>query len=254
MSVTAGTIGTKVSSRDKITIGAERRDLDRRAGETLPCLLLNSVMFGHYLCRLRRRSWPSMPKYPWNDYSGRLSSLKLGVFVLLFVPAGSVAFGYATHTLGPRELHEAIRRIGLRGIRLIFIALAVTPLRQILEWRRLLLVRRMIGVAAFDYIFVHFLLYADDQTFDVPKIASEIMLRVYLTIGFTALLGLAALGEATFFHLAYHAPLLLVLQTNLILITGLRPAPIVPAVGLAVTLAGALRDAVPSARRRLRMA
>jgi methionine sulfoxide reductase heme-binding subunit len=274
----------------------------------------------------------------------RLSSLKLGVFVLLFVPAGSVAFGYATHTLGPRELHEAIHRIGLWGIRLIFLALAVTPLRQILEWRRLLLVRRMIGVAAFAYIFVHFLLYVADQTFDVPKIASEIMLRVYLTIGFTALLGLAALaatstdgairrmgrlnwerlhrlvyaigilavihfsfqsklelweptwmagllgwlllyrlaarfggmrghvslgwaagssvaaalgtalGEATFFHLAYHAPLLLVLQTNLILTTGLRPAPIVLAVGLAVTLAGALRDAVPSARRRLRMA
>jgi sulfoxide reductase heme-binding subunit YedZ len=285
-----------------------------------------------------------MLKYPWNDYSGRLSPLKLGVFLLLFVPAGWVAFGYATTTLGPRELNEAIHRIGLWGIRLIFIALAVTPLRQILQWRRLLLVRRMIGVAAFAYIFVHFLLYTADQAFDVPKIASEIVLRVYLTIGFTALLGLAALaatstdamirrvgrlnwerlhrlvyvigilavihycfqsklelweptwmagllgwlllyrvlvrfvgmrgglslgwaaglsvaaalgtalGEATFFHLAYHAPLLLVLQINLTLTTGLRPAPIVLAVGLAVTLAGALRNVLPSARRRLRPA
>ena len=285
-----------------------------------------------------------MLKYPWNDYSGRLSPLKLGVFVLLFVPAGSVAFGYATHTLGPRELNEAIHRIGLWGIRLIFLALAVTPLRHILQWRRLLLVRRMIGVAAFAYVLVHFLLYTADQAFDVPKIASEIVLRVYLTIGFTALLGLAALaatstdamirrvgrlnwerlhrlvyaigilavihycfqsklelweptwmagllgwlllyrvlarfvgmrgrlslgwaaglsvgaalgtalGEAAFFHLAYHAPLLLVLQTNLTLTTGLRPAPIVLAAGLAVTLAGALRNVLPSARRRLRPA
>ena len=39
-----------------------------------------------------------MLKYPWNDYSGRLSPLKLGVFLLLFVPAGWVAFGYATHS------------------------------------------------------------------------------------------------------------------------------------------------------------
>lgn len=281
-----------------------------------------------------------MLKYPWNDYSGRLSPLKLGVFLLLFVPAGWMAFGYATHTLGPRELNEAIHRIGLWGIRLIFIALAVTPLRQILQWR-LLLVRRMIGVAAFAYIFVHFLLYTADQAFDVPKIAIEIVLRIYLTIGFTALLGLAALaatstdamirrlgrlnwerlhrlvyvigilavihycfqsklelweptwmagllgwlllyrvlvrfvgmrgglslgwaaglsvaaalgtalGEATFFHLAYHAPLLLVLQTNLTLTTGLRPGPIVLAVGLAATLAGALRNVLPSAQRRL---
>lgn len=118
-----------------------------------------------------------MLKYPWNDYSGRLSSLKLAVFVLLIVPAGSVAFAYATHTLGPRELNEAIHCIGPWGIRLIFIALAVTPLRRILEWRRLLLARRMIGVAAFGHIFVHFLLYTADQAFDVPKIASEIVLR-----------------------------------------------------------------------------
>jgi hypothetical protein len=45
-----------------------------------------------------------------------------------------------------------------------------------------------------------------------------------------------------------------VLQTNLTLATGLRPALIVLAVGLAVTLAGALRDVLPSARRRLRPA
>jgi hypothetical protein len=63
--------------------------------------------------RSRPWSWPSMLKYPWNDYGGQLSPLKLGIFVLLFVPAGSMAFGYATHTLGARELNEAIHRIGL---------------------------------------------------------------------------------------------------------------------------------------------
>jgi methionine sulfoxide reductase heme-binding subunit len=148
---------------------------------------------------VQRRRWssPSMLRYPWNDYSGRLSPLKLGVFVLLFAPAGSVALAYATHTLGPRELNEAIHRIGLWGIRLIFITLAVTPLRQILQWRRLLLLRRMIGVAAFAYIFAHFLLYAADQAFDAPKIASEIVLRVYLTIGFIAFLGLTALAATS---------------------------------------------------------
>ena len=45
-----------------------------------------------------------MLKYPWNDYSGQLSPLKLDAFVHLFMPTVSVAFAFATHTLGPREL------------------------------------------------------------------------------------------------------------------------------------------------------
>src|SRR5262249_39784048 len=63
--------------------------------------------------------------------------------------------------------------------------------------RRLLSVPRMIGVAAFANVFVHFLLYTADQAVDVPKIAGEIASRVYLTIGFTALLGLAALAATS---------------------------------------------------------
>jgi sulfoxide reductase heme-binding subunit YedZ len=58
-------------------------------------------------------------------------------------------------------------------------------------------VRRMIGVAAFVYAVIHFSLYAADQGFDLGKVASEIVLRVYLTIGFAALLGLAALATTS---------------------------------------------------------
>ena len=135
--------------------------------------------------------------FPWNDYSGRLSPLKLIVFAALFVPAGWVLFAYSLELLGARPLNEAIHQIGLWTIRLIFLVLAVTPLRQILQWPRLILVRRMIGVAAFAYVLMHFLLYAASEMFDPAKIASEIVLRVYLTIGFAALIGLAALAATS---------------------------------------------------------
>jgi sulfoxide reductase heme-binding subunit YedZ len=135
--------------------------------------------------------------YPWNDYSGRLSPLKLVVFGALFAPAGWVLFAYGFGLLGARPLNEAIHQIGLWTIRLIFLALAVTPLRQILGWPRLVLVRRMVGVAAFAYVLIHFLLYAASQMFDLAKVASEIVLRVYLTIGFAALLGLAVLAATS---------------------------------------------------------
>jgi methionine sulfoxide reductase heme-binding subunit len=138
-----------------------------------------------------------MPVYPWNDYGGRLSPLKLVVFVSLFVPASWVAAAYWVDLLGARPLNEAIHQIGLWTIRLIFLALAITPLRQILQVPRLIIVRRMIGVAAFVYALIHFSLYAADQAVDLEKVAREIVLRVYLTIGFAALLGLTALAATS---------------------------------------------------------
>jgi methionine sulfoxide reductase heme-binding subunit len=283
--------------------------------------------------------------YPWYDYGGRISPLKLTVFVALFAPALWVAFAYGFGLLGARPLNEAIHQVGLWTIRLIFLALAVTPLRQVLQWPRLILVRRMIGVAAFAYVLIHFSLYTASQAFDLEKVASEIILRIYLTIGFTALLGLAALaatstdgmvrrlggrrwqrlhrlvyaigvlavihfcfqskldrwqptimaglllwllgyrvlvwrfglrghlalpwvaslslaaavatalGEAVYFWLAFHAPLLRVLQADLSLATGIRPAAVVLAIGLAVTAAGAFRAvAIPPEKRRIGIA
>src|SRR5436309_5640063 len=136
-------------------------------------------------------------KYPWYDYSRRLSPLKLAVFIALFVPASWVAVAFAFDWLGARPLNEAIHQIGLWMLRFMFAALAVTPLRQIWQWPRLILVRRMLGVAAFAYGLGHFSLYCLDQAFDVVKIATEIALRFYLTIGFVALLGLAALAATS---------------------------------------------------------
>ncbi len=134
---------------------------------------------------------------PWRDFSGRFSPLKLAVFVALFGPALWTLMAFQLGWLEPRPFNEAIHRIGLWTIRLIFITLAITPLRQILQWPRLLVVRRMVGVAAFAYAATHFTLYTTDQAFDLAKVATEIVLRIYLTIGFATLLGLSALAATS---------------------------------------------------------
>jgi len=136
-------------------------------------------------------------KRPWRDYSGRVSPLKAVVFTLLFVPVVLIAYNYAAGNLGARPLLEAQHELGDWTIRFIFLALAVTPLTRLLQWPRLMLVRRMIGVAAFAYIMSHFALYALEEMLNWLKIASEIVLRIYLTIGFAALLGLAALAATS---------------------------------------------------------
>ena len=136
-------------------------------------------------------------KLPWNDYRGKLSPLKLTVFVALFLPAAWTLGQFATGNLGARPLTEAIHQQGLWTIRLILIALAITPLKAILAWQRLILVRRMVGVAAFAYIVLHFTLYIADENFNLATVASEIVKRIYLTIGFAALCGLAALAATS---------------------------------------------------------
>lgn len=134
---------------------------------------------------------------PWRDRSGRFSPFKATVFLALFLPALWIAYGYLSGTIGALRLMESLRDIGNWGLRLLLISLAVTPLRKSLQWPQLIQVRRMIGVAAFAYIATHFLLYVIDQSFDIGKVASEILLRIYLTIGFVALLGLSALAATS---------------------------------------------------------
>src|SRR5688500_3787062 len=83
------------------------------------------------------------------------------------------------------------------AIRSLMMSLAVTPLRRIANWPKLIMVRRMLGVTALFYALAHLTLYTIDLKLDLLRVASEIALRFYLTIGFVALLGLIALGSTS---------------------------------------------------------
>lgn len=135
--------------------------------------------------------------FPWQDRTGRLSPLKLVVFALLFVPGVLVAWWLATGQFGGEPAKQAAREIGLWTLRLLFLSLAITPMRATLRWSQPIQVRRMVGVAAFAHAFAHLVFYAASQGFDLPKVASEIALRIYLTIGFAALLGMGALAATS---------------------------------------------------------
>ena len=135
----------------------------------------------------------ALRKTPWNERNGRFSPLKAVVFALLFAPAAYILYELQTGMLDPKPVTEMIHRTGEWAIRFILISLAVTPFRKLAHWPKLLVLRRMLGVAAFAYAFAHLCLYVVDQKYDLLHVASEIVLRFYLTIGFVALLGLAAL-------------------------------------------------------------
>ena len=133
-------------------------------------------------------------KLPWLDRSGRFAPLKAVAFVALFVPLGFMYRDYLQGLYTARLAMEINHALGLWAIRLLVLTLAITPLRQSLQWPALIQVRRMVGVAAFCYAVAHFLAYVVDQKFNWWFVAREIVLRFYLTIGFVVLLALAALA------------------------------------------------------------
>ncbi|MBR0670326.1 protein-methionine-sulfoxide reductase heme-binding subunit MsrQ [Neoroseomonas soli] len=131
---------------------------------------------------------------PWRDRSGAFSPLKALVFAGLFVPALLLAAEAWQAALGPKPWQAATHESGTWAIRFLLLSLAVTPARQVLRQARIAELRRMIGVACFAYAALHLVLYAGDLAFDWARVASEILRRIYLTIGFVALIGLSALA------------------------------------------------------------
>lgn len=134
---------------------------------------------------------------PWTDRAGRLSWLKLAVFLFLLAPLAVLLWRWQTGELAPKPLTAATHFTGRWTVRLLVATLAITPLRVITRWNRLILVRRMLGLAALFWCVLHLALYVVDQRYDLIRVASEIALRFYLTIGFVALIGMAALGATS---------------------------------------------------------
>ncbi len=134
---------------------------------------------------------------PWNDRKGQFSPLKAITLALILLPGFWVAGKLATGAMGAKPVEAALHETGLWSVRLTLVTLAITPLRVITGQNRLILIRRMLGVSALAYALVHFGFYLFDQKFDLWRVASEIVLRFYLTIGFVALLGLIALGATS---------------------------------------------------------
>ena len=137
------------------------------------------------------------PLKVWRDRSDRISVLRIVTLMCLFAPLGKMIYDADAVRLDPRPITNLIHRTGDWALIFLLVALAVRPLSRILRFNRLLDVRRMIGVGAFTYAAAHFTLYVVDLMFDWREIASEIVHRNRLTLGFVALLSLAALAATS---------------------------------------------------------
>jgi sulfoxide reductase heme-binding subunit YedZ len=133
-------------------------------------------------------------RVPWRDRRGEFLKFKAAVLACTPIPGLVWAFWWIHGDLSGQPVNDVIHGIGSWTVRWLMLSLAITPFARIVEWPRLLTVRRMVGVTALAYASVHLLLYIVDQKFQLLTVVSEIVRRFYLTIGFVALSGLIALG------------------------------------------------------------
>jgi sulfoxide reductase heme-binding subunit YedZ len=113
------------------------------------------------------------------------------VWLACFAPLVWLAWRAFSGDLGANPIETLIRQIGVWGLRLLLVGLAVTPAARILKKPRLVRFRRTIGLFAFSYICLHLLTYIGvDLFFDWGQLWKDILKRPFITLG---MLGFALL-------------------------------------------------------------
>ncbi|MBB3120203.1 sulfoxide reductase heme-binding subunit YedZ [Massilia violacea] len=116
----------------------------------------------------------------------QLSRIKLAVFVLALLPFARMAWLTVSGQL-VEPLQFITRGSGDWTLYFLCLTLAVTPLRRLLQWPWLIRLRRMLGLYAFFYAFLHFLTFLwFDHFFDVEAMWKDVLKRPFITVGFSA--------------------------------------------------------------------
>jgi len=125
----------------------------------------------------------------------RQSWTKVLVFVCCLIPAGLLGWRFWRQDLTPNPLEFLQHFTGDWTIRFLVITLAVTPLRKLLRLPDLIRFRRMIGLFAFFYGCLHFVVYLwFDKLFDMQEILKDIGKRPFITAGFAGLVCMVPLA------------------------------------------------------------
>lgn len=127
------------------------------------------------------------------------------VFAAALAPAAWLVWAAYTGNLSPDPLADITHETGDWTLRFLCITLAITPLRRLTGWNAFVRFRRMVGLFAFFYGTLHFLIYmlADRlaSLVDFPdgivsldtsrrllaSIWEDVAMRLYITVGFIAL-------------------------------------------------------------------
>ena len=110
------------------------------------------------------------------------------------LPAAVLLLDAVTGQLGANPIQRATLQTGLLTLALLVLSLACTPLRLLTGWTWPARIRKTLGLLAFGYAALHFLIYLLDHSFDLSLMTEDVLKRPFITAGFTALLLLVPLA------------------------------------------------------------
>jgi sulfoxide reductase heme-binding subunit YedZ len=121
------------------------------------------------------------------------------LWLLCVLPFAWLVWGAANDVLGANPAEYLIRALGDWTLRLLCLALAITPLRVTFGLPELAKFRRMLGLFTYFYVVLHLLCYSWlDMGFEWGDIAVDIAKRTFILVGFGAFVLLTPLALTSF--------------------------------------------------------
>ncbi|HUQ32364.1 MAG TPA: protein-methionine-sulfoxide reductase heme-binding subunit MsrQ [Pyrinomonadaceae bacterium] len=109
---------------------------------------------------------------------------KVVVFINSLVPLALMSWDGYKGRLGANPVEFLTRTTGMLTLVFLLISLAVTPLRKLTGAQWIIQLRRMLGLYAFFYGFLHLLTYVwFDRTFNFKSTAQDIYARPFIAVG-----------------------------------------------------------------------
>jgi len=126
------------------------------------------------------------------------NDIRFAKFLLLVnggVPLALLGWDACRHKLGANPVNFAILTTGMSALVFLMLTLLVTPLRKITGWNWIISCRRTLGLYAFFYACLHFLIFFSlDRSLSISSTLSEMLKRKYLVVGITGLLAMVPLA------------------------------------------------------------
>jgi sulfoxide reductase heme-binding subunit YedZ len=109
------------------------------------------------------------------------------LFTAALGPAAYLIYLGFTNGLGINPAETLQLETGTWALRFLVITLAVTPVRRVTGWNRVIQYRRMLGLFAFFYAFVHFLTYLIlDLSLAFGALLADVAKRPFIMAGMLA--------------------------------------------------------------------
>jgi sulfoxide reductase heme-binding subunit YedZ len=129
----------------------------------------------------------------------KLTPLRIAVHAGAWIPLAWLVWAYANHRLTVNPIQEAMQRTGKYALVLLVLSLACTPLNTLLGWRQVIKVRRALGLYAFFYAALHFLILSGwDYHFNFTLLWADLRGKLYIWVGVAAGLILLVLAATSF--------------------------------------------------------